>query len=400
MRRKAGLKNNLTAKLMSIDGLIPNASVAICHCILILIVPVFTPIITFLALCEMTTISKDIYARPITFYDFYATNKLDPWWNNTPYITIAAYIHIYVLVYLFFAFVELISFYLTGLDNQGKFPVRYSFVKKFFMYCFYALMGFFCFLYVAMLWFAFVWAVLAGVLNPSVFLPYTAAALTLIATITAKYAYFKAKFDDLYTNFEAVVKEKLGELLLKSLEKIKDTAKPLTGNKLDNLGPKNMEEAQNALTKGFDKLSIMGDANATDLKAIILDDITSMAESAAYHIDGINPAIIELIAAIIAKNNAHIGNAIRKIGDSLSMDGELLKIFATLAINDFNPSSIDKQKSFGIAENEIKKLFRKLVPDLPIGDRIGDICSVVLRKDPTPILKCLESILPDNEKTQ
>lgn len=58
-----------------------------------------------------------MYARPVTIYDFYATNRLDPWWYAMPDIAIVSYIHIYVLVYLFFAYFEVLSFYLTGYDN-------------------------------------------------------------------------------------------------------------------------------------------------------------------------------------------------------------------------------------------------------------------------------------------
>jgi hypothetical protein len=43
-----------------------------------------------------------------------------------------------------------------------------------------------------MLCLALVWAVLAAILNPSVNLPYAAAAVTLIGTIGAKYVKFKA----------------------------------------------------------------------------------------------------------------------------------------------------------------------------------------------------------------
>ena len=68
------------------------------------------------------------------FYDFYSTNRLDPWWYNTPGLDIIAYIHISVGVYLVFAYLEVFSFYLTGYDNQGKFPVTYTFPKRFVSY--------------------------------------------------------------------------------------------------------------------------------------------------------------------------------------------------------------------------------------------------------------------------
>ncbi len=91
----------------------------------------------------------------------------------------------------------MLSFYLTGYDNNGKYPVKYSMSKRIIMISFYVTVGFFLFIYVAMLWFALVWALLAAILNPSVFLPYTAAALTLIATFTAKFVYYKTKFEGL-----------------------------------------------------------------------------------------------------------------------------------------------------------------------------------------------------------
>ena len=78
------------------------------------------------------------------------------------------------------------------------------------MFGFYIAIGIFLFLYVAMLWFTLVWFILAAVLNPSVFLPYTAAALTLIATFTARYLFFQTKFDNTVKSFETIVKEKIG----------------------------------------------------------------------------------------------------------------------------------------------------------------------------------------------
>ena len=165
-----------------------------------------------------------MFGRPVTFFDFYTTNRLDPWWDNTPDFAVFAYIHIYVLFYLIFAYVELLSFYLTGYDNQGKFPVEYTKAKRFFMVAFYISMGLFLFLYVAMLWFALVWAILAAILNPSIMLPYTAAALTLIATITAKFVFYKTKFENTVKSFEAVVEQKIGALFQNSLETVKSKA--------------------------------------------------------------------------------------------------------------------------------------------------------------------------------
>ena len=113
-------------------------------------------------------------------------------------------------MYLFFAYAELASFYVVGYDNHGRFPIRYSLVKKFFVYSFYTLLVFFVFIYVSMVWFSLVWAVLAAILNPSVFLPYSTAALTLITTITAKNIYYKRMLDNLTKNFDKIIVEKIG----------------------------------------------------------------------------------------------------------------------------------------------------------------------------------------------
>jgi hypothetical protein len=181
------IKTTFLSALVSVDGILANALLAVVHFIQILVIPIISPIIFFLALCEMTTFQGDVFARSVTFFDFYTTNRLDPWWNTTPYIREVALIHLYVLGYLIFALVELVSFYLAGYDNNGKFNVKFTLMKKFFMYSFYLSLCFFLLLYFSMLWFALVWAILASIFNPSVYLPYSAAALTLVATVTSKY---------------------------------------------------------------------------------------------------------------------------------------------------------------------------------------------------------------------
>jgi len=94
---------------------------------------------------------------------------------------------LYVIAYMVLAILELTSYYLTGYDNNGKFNVKFTLVKKFSMYSFYISICVFLFMYFSMLWFALVWAVLAAIFNPSVYLPYSAAAITFMATVTAKY---------------------------------------------------------------------------------------------------------------------------------------------------------------------------------------------------------------------
>ena len=105
---------------------------------------------------------------------------------------------------------EVLSFYLTGYDNNGKFPVRYSLVKKVLMFAFYTTLGLFLFLYFAMLWFVLVWVLLSAILNPSVFLPYTAAALALMATLSAKLIFYRKKYATVVTDFTCKIENTIG----------------------------------------------------------------------------------------------------------------------------------------------------------------------------------------------
>ena len=111
---------------------------------------------------------------------------------------------------MIFALVELVSFYLTGYDNNGKFKVKFSMVKKFFRMSFHMYLCFFALIYFSMLCFALVWAILASIFNPSVYLPYTAAALTLVATVTSKYQYIEARYRNLNKELEKIIMEKFG----------------------------------------------------------------------------------------------------------------------------------------------------------------------------------------------
>ena len=80
IRRPSSPESSIGSKFMSVDGLIPNGALAIVHFVLILTVPIFFPIVFFLALCEMTTLQSDVYGQALTFFDFYSTNRLNPWW--------------------------------------------------------------------------------------------------------------------------------------------------------------------------------------------------------------------------------------------------------------------------------------------------------------------------------
>jgi hypothetical protein len=54
VRRPSSLKNSVLSRFVSVDGILPNVLLAIVHFALILIVPLVSPIVTYLALCEQT----------------------------------------------------------------------------------------------------------------------------------------------------------------------------------------------------------------------------------------------------------------------------------------------------------------------------------------------------------
>ena len=117
----------------------------------------------------------------------YQANRLDPWWDNVPYFDIFLYVHIILVVYIVLAFLELVSYYIIGFDNIGRFRVKLGWDKKILNHTVFGLLFFFLFIFFAALWYTLVWAVLAAILNPNKFLPYAAGAVTLFTTMTMKY---------------------------------------------------------------------------------------------------------------------------------------------------------------------------------------------------------------------
>jgi hypothetical protein len=117
IRISSGIKGSVIQQFMSVDGIVPNALLAIALFVLILIVPLATPVVSFLCLCEMTQLRGDVFKSKVNFSDFFNTNRMDPWWNNVPHLQQVSLVHLYVLFYLILAYTELISFYLTGYNN-------------------------------------------------------------------------------------------------------------------------------------------------------------------------------------------------------------------------------------------------------------------------------------------
>ena len=138
---------------------------------------------------------------------------MEPWWETTPHLDIFMYIHFYVVVYLVFAFIELVSYYLTGFNNNGRFPISYTLPKKILMSCYLVCLIIFFVLYYGMIWFILVWALIAAILNPSTYLPYGVAAMTFFATISTKLLIYQLKYEQVYKKYDKIITKKLDEVI-------------------------------------------------------------------------------------------------------------------------------------------------------------------------------------------
>ena len=71
---------------------------------------------------------------------------------------------------------------------------------------------------------AVVWSILGAIMNPAKFLPYAAAAVTLMVFIRAKYNNIQAFQDQIYKKLDEVIQKKFMAKLEKTLEKVQNKA--------------------------------------------------------------------------------------------------------------------------------------------------------------------------------
>lgn len=71
--------------------------------------------------------------------------------------------------------------------------------------------------------------------------------------------------------------------------------------------------------------------------------------------------------------------SLRKLADELRFDFSLLESIVEIVVNDFNPAQPNKEQ-LGQLEVSIKKLFRKIVPNLNV-EFFGKIIELVLLGD-------------------
>lgn len=102
--------------------------------------------------------------------------------------------------------------------------------------------------------------------------------------------------------------------------------------------------ATNQLQKGLEGV-ISGDGvNAKDLMS---GTVTQLARTVSKSMDGLSPSIIEVIVALVMKDQDQISQALKQLGHELKFDGELLDALVSVVLCDFNPSNTQKQAAFG-----------------------------------------------------
>ena len=113
-----------------------------------------------------------------------------------------------------------------------------------------------------------------------------------------------------------------------------------------------------------------------------------IAKSVSKSMGGISPTILELIMAIAARKSDEIGEAVRKLGDELKIDGSLLENICDLVLSEFNPAH---ETDYSEIEQTIQKIFKLLAPNLPLASLVGEVCQIVIARDPTPLIRLIES---------
>jgi hypothetical protein len=161
--------------------------------------------LAYMIISEQTLLQKDIYGVEYGVFHFMFANTKEPWWYNIPGIRIYFYMMSLPAFYCFVAFIELLSYYATGYDNNGKYLIKRSKLKKTLFTTFFACLGAFLVVYSIFLVLVMVWAILGAVMNPSIFLPYAAAAGTLLIFVKMKFSYVTSFHKKIMTKVDNIV---------------------------------------------------------------------------------------------------------------------------------------------------------------------------------------------------
>ena len=115
----------------------------------------------------------------------------------------------FVALFYFIAFLELSSYYTVGYDNNGKFTIKKTFLKKLLSNLFLFLLALFTWLYVVMLVLVLSWSILGAIINPSKFLPYASASATFLMFIKSRLQSIENFIKDVYKELDDLIQKKI-----------------------------------------------------------------------------------------------------------------------------------------------------------------------------------------------
>ena len=107
---------------------------------------------------------------------------------------------------------------------------------------------------------------------------------------------------------------------------------------------------------------------------------------------------MEVLISVTVQDQAAITTSLKTMGEGLNVNPSLLESIVQVSLCPFNPAQRDKQKSYAMMELTVIKLFSVLSPRHAIIDKLGEICSVVLEKNSSPILANFDKLIPRGNK--
>jgi hypothetical protein len=119
---------------------------------------------------------------------------------------------------VFFALIELVSYYAVGHLDTGKYPVKKTLLKKIIVLIFWILISLYLAIFSAMVILVLTWSLLGAVLNPNRFLPAASGSVTFITFVLAKFTFMKHLNEKLQEGVGDIVNEKLAETVSKTIQ--------------------------------------------------------------------------------------------------------------------------------------------------------------------------------------
>lgn len=202
------------------DGFLSIALNVIVNFFFIVLTPIPMVFMAYLTLAERTQFKADFYSTYYTIQHLARAEASSPWWNEVEDIHIFFYLLYFIAFFYFIAFLELSSYYTNGYDNNGKFTIKKTFLKKFVSNTFLLLLAIFTWAYMMMMVLILSWSILGAIINPSKFLPYASASSTFLFFIKSRLSSIEKFVKDVYKELDDIIQKKIMGQLSKNVEKL------------------------------------------------------------------------------------------------------------------------------------------------------------------------------------